>query len=96
MGNRLADAGRITPSHLRAAAEAFRVHQAHQAWRQHGSWVSAHPGRAVRPANGSPRRPVSPRRTTGPRPVLAAVRAELDDLLGDAVLVLPSAAGPAP
>ena len=97
-GNRLADAGRITLPDLRAAAEAFRVHQAHQAWRQHGSWVSAHPG-ALRGAAGERFAAASGVTEADDRAAsgtLAAVRAELDDLLGDAVLVLPSAAGPAP
>ncbi|NMD47772.1 MAG: amidase, partial [Propionibacterium sp.] len=83
---------------LGAAAEAFRVHQAYQAWQQHGAWVDAHPG-ALRGAAGERFATASAITADDDRAAsatLATVREELDSLLGDATLVLPSAAGPAP
>lgn len=83
---------------LAAAAEAFRVHQAYQAWQRHGAWVDGNPG-ALRGAAGE--RFAAASGITGAddraaSATLVAIREELDDLLGDTVLVLPSAAGPAP
>ena len=83
---------------LGAAAEAFRVHQAYQAWQQHGAWVDTHPG-ALRGAAGERFATASAITAEDDRAAsatLATIREELDSLLGDATLVLPSAAGPAP
>ena len=97
-GVRLGRAGRVVLPDLGAAAEAFRVHQAYQAWQQHGAWVHAHPG-ALRGAAGE--RFAAASEITGDddraaSATLASIREQLDDLLGDSVLVVPSAAGPAP
>ncbi len=83
---------------LAVAAEAFRVHQAFQAWQQHGVWVEAHPD-ALRGAAGerfAAASAITVSQDEDARATLTGLRAELDAALGDAVLVLPSAAGPAP
>ncbi len=95
---RSADASGVRLPELAAAAEAFRIHQAYQAWQRHGAWVEAHPG-ALKGAAGD--RFVAASAITDAddataRAALEGLRAELDAALGDAVLVLPSAAGPAP
>lgn len=78
--------------------EAFRVHQARQAWQEHGAWIAAHPG-AVHGSAGD--RFAAAARVTAQEDatalaVLAEARLELGSVLGDRVLVMPSAAGPAP
>ena len=83
---------------LATAAEAFRIHQAFQAWQRHGAWVEAHPD-ALRGAAGdrfAAASAITASQDEDARATLAGLRAELDAALGDAVLVLPSAAGPAP
>jgi Asp-tRNA(Asn)/Glu-tRNA(Gln) amidotransferase A subunit family amidase len=78
--------------------EAFRVTQAAEAWATHGAWLSAHPG-AVSGAVAE-RFAVAARITeeeaTSARTAVAAHRARLDELLGDRVLLLPSASSAAP
>lgn len=94
----LAGAGRVRLPDLAAAAEAFRVHQAFQAWQRHGAWVEAHPG-ALKGAAGerfAAASAITDADDTAARATLDELRDELDAALGDAVLVLPSAAGPAP
>ncbi|MFT3969238.1 MAG: DUF3225 domain-containing protein [Micropruina sp.] len=83
---------------LAAAAEAFRVHQAYQAWQRHGAWVDANPG-ALKGAAGdrfAAASAITDADDEAARAALAGLRVELDAALGDTVLVLPSAAGPAP
>ncbi len=83
---------------LAAAAEAFRVHQAYQAWQRHGAWVEAHPG-ALQGAAGdrfTAASAITDADDAEARTALGEFRDDLDAALGDAVLVLPSAAGPAP
>jgi len=98
-----ADAGATTTSRWDAAdvgawAEVFRVGQAWEAWREHGAWVRAHPGALG--ADVEARFTAASRvddatgRAAGER--RAAVRAQILDLLGDDVLVLPAAASVAP
>lgn len=83
---------------LAEAAESFRVHQAFQAWQRYGSWLSTHPG-ALRGAVAD-RFEMAARVTAEQdeqaRAALAAIRQQLDDLLRETVLIIPSAAGPAP
>lgn len=83
---------------LGEAAEAFRVHQAWQAWANHGDWVSSHPGAVLGAA--AERFAVASRIDAGEaeraRRRTGEWRAHLDALLGDDVLVLPSAPSPAP
>jgi Asp-tRNA(Asn)/Glu-tRNA(Gln) amidotransferase A subunit family amidase len=79
-------------------AEAFRVHQAWQAWQVHGAWITAHPDAVVGSAAERFRiaSTVTEDDDRAARTVLSEARAAWDEALGDAVLVLPSAAGPAP
>ena len=78
---------------LDAAYEAFRVHQAYQAWQTHGAWITAHPGAVVGAAGE--RFAIASRVTAAEDAAavtaLAGFRTALDDALGDQVLVLPSA-----
>ncbi len=95
---RLPGASRVRLPDLDAAAEAFRVHQAFQAWQRHGAWVTAHPG-ALKGAAGerfSAASEVTADEDAAACGVLGELRVALDKALDDGVLVLPSAAGPAP
>ncbi|WNB86550.1 hypothetical protein [Cellulomonas sp. ATA003] len=83
---------------LTDVAAAFRTVQAAEAWRAHGDWVTAHPGAlgsdvAARFAWAAT---VSSEQERDGRTVLRVARDRLDDVLRDRVLLLPSAAGPAP
>ncbi|WP_371810845.1 AtzH-like domain-containing protein [Frigoribacterium sp. CFBP 13707] len=78
--------------------ELFRVVQAAEAWRSHGRWIEAHPGVlsadvAARFAVGAG---VDAEQEQEARVGLAEARRALDAVLGDAVLVLPSASSSAP
>ncbi|ADG75665.1 Amidase [Cellulomonas flavigena DSM 20109] len=78
---------------LAAWAEVFRVHQAWEAWREHGAWVSAHPGALGPDVAG---RFAAASRIDDADGAAAAVRREqlrerVLDLVGDDVLVLPAA-----
>ncbi|MFT4297384.1 MAG: amidase family protein, partial [Micropruina sp.] len=88
----------VTLPDLGAAAEAFRVHQAFQAWQRHGAWVTAHPG-ALKGAAGerfAAASAITESQDEAARETLGRLRAELDAALGHGVLLLPSASGPAP
>jgi Asp-tRNA(Asn)/Glu-tRNA(Gln) amidotransferase A subunit family amidase len=81
-----------------AMFEAFRVTQAAEAWDSDGGWVTGHPD-AVGP--GARERfalaaEVSRAQEAEARAALAAHRARLDDILGDRVLLVPSASSAAP
>nr|WP_243861821.1 AtzH-like domain-containing protein [Frigoribacterium endophyticum] len=76
----------------------FRVVQAAEAWRSHGRWIEARPGVlsadvAARFAVGAS---VDAEQEQEARVGLAEARRALDAVLGDAVLVLPSASSAAP
>lgn len=79
-------------------AESFRVHQAFEAWQVHGPWLTAHPG-ALR---GAPRarfetaRAVTVAEDEAAGAALTRARRQIDETLGDRVLVLASAASSAP
>lgn len=78
--------------------EAFRVTQAAEAWDSDGGWVTGHPD-AVGP--GAKERfefaaTVSAQQGAEARAALAAHCARLDSILGDRVLLVPSASSPAP
>lgn len=92
------NAERVTLPDLGALYEAFRVTQQAQAWRAHGAWVTAHPGVlapdvAARFAAASA---VTAQREAEGIAARDALAEELDRLLGDAVLLIPSAASAAP
>jgi amidase len=86
-----------TPS-ARDMFDAFRVTQQAEAWRANGEWVSAHPD-ALAPDVAERFRlaaAVSEELETEGLLDVARFGAELDDALGEAILVLPSAASAAP
>jgi Asp-tRNA(Asn)/Glu-tRNA(Gln) amidotransferase A subunit family amidase len=81
-----------------AMFEAFRVTQAAEAWASDGAWVRKHPD-AVGP--GARERfaiaaQVTRDQEADARAAVAAHRARLDEILGDRVLLVPSASSPAP
>lgn len=78
--------------------ETFRTVQQSEAWRSHGAWIEAHPGAlgddvAARFALAAA---VTPAQEQAARENLARLRSKLDDLLGDRVLLVPSASSTAP
>ncbi|MBP1242704.1 amidase [Frigoribacterium sp. PvP120] len=102
--DRLVEAGRlprpdaVAVGDLGALLELFRVVQAAEAWRSHGRWIEAHPGVlspdvASRFAAGAG---VDAEQEQEARVGLAEARRALDAVLGDAVLLLPSASSAAP
>jgi Asp-tRNA(Asn)/Glu-tRNA(Gln) amidotransferase A subunit family amidase len=77
---------------------AFRTVQAAEAWATHGAWISSHPGAlgddiAARFAFAST---ISTEQEAAGRVALAAARNRLNAVLGDRVLLLPSASSTAP
>ena len=73
--------------------ETFRTVQQAEAWRTHGSWITAHLGAlgddvAARFELASR---VTPEQEEAARATLQRLRAQLDDVLGDRVLLVPSA-----
>ncbi|MTD14302.1 DUF3225 domain-containing protein [Nakamurella sp. YIM 132087] len=83
---------------LEKAYEAFRVHQAFQAWQVHGEWITSHPGALKGAAAGrfEIAAAVTVEQDAAARQVLAGARSRWDEALGDGVLVLPSAASAPP
>ena len=78
--------------------EAFRVTQAAEAWDSDGGWVQGHPdalgpGVADRFAFAAS---VTRQQEADARAAVAAHRARLDEILGDRILLVPSASSPAP
>jgi Asp-tRNA(Asn)/Glu-tRNA(Gln) amidotransferase A subunit family amidase len=78
--------------------ETFRVVQAAEAWEADGDWLTAHPGAteggvAERFALAAQ---ITPEQAGAARDALARHRDRLDGLLGDRVLLLPSASSAAP
>lgn len=76
----------------------FRTVQQAEAWRTHGAWIHAHPGAlgedvAARFALAAA---VTPEQEASARADLARLRSKLDELLGDRVLLVPSASSVAP
>lgn len=81
-----------------AMFEAFRVTQAAEAWRSDGEWVAGHPD-AVGPGTSDRfgfAASVTPAQEVAARADLATHRARLDDILGDRILLVPSASSGAP
>jgi len=78
--------------------DVFRVTQQAEAWREHGAWVEAHPG-VLAPDVAERFRlasAVTEERETEGLLDVATLGAQLDDALGDAILLLPAAASAAP
>ncbi len=73
--------------------ETFRTVQQAEAWRTHGAWITAHPGAlgddvAARFALAAA---VTPAQEEAARAILQRLRSQLDEALGDRVLLVPSA-----
>jgi len=88
----------VDPGDPDELVETFRVVQAAEAWATHGAWLQAHPGAvsgavAERFATASR---ITRDEAAAARDRLTAHRERLDALLGDRVLVLPSASSVAP
>ena len=83
---------------LDAAVEAFRIHQAFEAWEVHGGWILRHPGAVVGAAAArfAAAADVRDDEDAAAQGVLAGARTALDEALGNRVLLLPSAASTAP
>ncbi|WP_159500361.1 AtzH-like domain-containing protein [Microbacterium sp. 18062] len=78
--------------------EPFRTVQAAEAWRNNAEWLRAHPG-ATGAAVAERFRlasEVTPAAEAAARATLEDLRAHVQDLVRDAVLLLPTAPGPAP
>lgn len=76
----------------------FRTVQGAEAWRNNGAWLRAHPG-ATGPAVAERFRAaaeITPADEARARAALAPLRARLHEIVQDAVLLLPTAPGPAP
>jgi Asp-tRNA(Asn)/Glu-tRNA(Gln) amidotransferase A subunit family amidase len=88
----------LSDAALDGVQTAFRTVQAFEAWAAHGAWVAAHPGALG--ADVASRfewaATVTPDAAAAARTALDQARSALDAALGDAVLVLPSAASVAP
>lgn len=81
-----------------AMFEAFRVMQAAEAWASDGGWIQGHPdalgpGVAERFAFAAS---VTRQQEADARAAVAAHAARIDEALGDAILLVPSASSPAP
>jgi amidase len=93
-----ADEVSLPPQVIEEWFAAFRIVQAHEAWQSHGAWIAAHPGAlgadiAERFAAAAA---VTAEEAADAQAVAVKARAELARWLDDAVLVLPTAPGPAP
>lgn len=83
---------------LDATFTAFRTVQGAEAWRNDGDWLRAHPG-AVGPAVAERfeiASRITPEAEAGARADLEPLAEHLAELVGDAVLIFPTAPGPAP
>ena len=88
----------IDDGELARLAEAFRVHQAFQAWSVHGDWITAHPGalEGSAAARFAVAAAIDADDDARARDELAALTAQFDEQLGDDVLDIPAAATAAP
>ncbi|WP_375386658.1 AtzH-like domain-containing protein [uncultured Microbacterium sp.] len=78
--------------------EPFRIVQGAEAWRNNGEWISAHPG-AVGAAVAERFRiaaAVTPEQEAAARAELVVLRARMETVVADAVLIMPTVPGPAP
>ncbi len=92
------NADRVSLPDLRELFDAFRVTQQAEAWRANGAWVSAHPGTLARDvaARFAAASSVTAAREAEAIAARDRLAAELDRVLGDAVLLIPAAASAAP
>ena len=80
------------------AVAAFRTVQAAEAWREHGAWLTKHPG-CLGPdvaARFAWAATVTTSQEAEARADLARVRARIDEALEDSILILPTTPTPAP
>lgn len=92
------NAERVTLPQLGELYAAFRVTQQAEAWRAHGAWVSANPGILARDvaARFAAASAVSADQEQHGLAERDRLVAQLDHVLGDAVLLIPAAASAAP
>jgi amidase len=83
---------------LSAWADAFRTVQAHEAWQQHGTWISTHWDSLGADVAGRFRTAsqVDGHQAQRARDVLGAARQYIRSVIGNGLLVLPSASSVAP
>ena len=76
----------------------FRTVQAAEAWRTHGAWIEAHPGALGEDVAGrfAFASTITPEKESDGRRALATARGRLESVLGDSVLLVPSASSVAP
>jgi Asp-tRNA(Asn)/Glu-tRNA(Gln) amidotransferase A subunit family amidase len=88
----------LPPQVLEEWFAAFRTVQAHEAWQSNGAWISAHPGAlgADVAARFAAAAAVTAAEAADARALAAKARSELTRWLDGAVLVMPTAPGPAP
>ena len=89
---------RVSIGELASYQEPFRVVQGAEAWRNNRRWLEAHPGStgpAVADRFAAASR-ITEAEEQAARDALAPLRARLEKLVGDAVLLFPTAPGPAP
>ena len=92
------NAERVTLPDLGELYDAFRVTQQAQAWRANGAWVAANPGTLAPDveARFAAAQAVTPAREAEAIAQRDRLAAQLDDLLGDAILLIPATASAAP
>lgn len=80
------------------AFETFRVVQGAEAWREHGSWIDAHPGALGGAVGGrfAWASSITEEQEQDARAEFAAARFAINDALGSRTLLLPSASSAAP
>ncbi|AYG02818.1 amidase family protein [Gryllotalpicola protaetiae] len=88
----------VDPGDLADLSELYRVTQAHEAWRSHGEWVSAHPGAlgADIQARFDAAALITAAEAATAREAIAAFRISFDEQAEGRVLLLPAAASAAP
>lgn len=94
----LAEASAVELPSTRELFDAFRVTQSAEAWRSDGDWVATHRG-ALAPDVAERfdfAASITPAREAEGLAAVAGLARRIDEALGDAVLVLPSAASAAP
>jgi Asp-tRNA(Asn)/Glu-tRNA(Gln) amidotransferase A subunit family amidase len=89
--------GELAPETLETWFAAFRMVQARQAWLANGEWITAHPGALGKDvgARFELASKVTEAETAAAAEIVAQAGEILRAMLADAVLVLPSSAGPA-
>lgn len=89
--------GELAPETLETWFAAFRTLQGRQAWLANGEWISAHPGALGQDvgARFEMASKITETEAESAAEIVEQARETLHAMLADAVLVLPSSAGPA-